>query len=80
MLQSTGSHSWTQLKWLSKGFWVGDLPVGPWAEDVAILCLCFHNCRMGIFEIMATSEGLLKNVFIYLTVMGLSCSMWDLVP
>ena len=31
-----------------------------------ILCLRFHNCRMGIFEIMATSEDLFKNVFIYL--------------
>ena len=60
------AQSRTRLKWLSKRFWVGDLPVGPWAEDVAILCLRFHICRMGIFEIMATSEGLFKNVFIYL--------------
>ena len=45
---------------------MANLPVGPWAEDVAILCLRFHNCRMGIFEIMATSEDLFKNVFIYL--------------
>ena len=85
------AQSWTQLKrlsihssdslvqWLSKGFWVASLPVGPWAEDVAILCLRFHNCRMGIFEIMATSEDLFKKC-IYLTALGLSCSMWDLVP
>ena len=56
----------TLVQWLSKGFWVANLPVGPWTEDVAILCLRFHNCRMGIFEIMATSEDLFKNVFIYL--------------